>query len=308
MKVVIPDRIDITTQAVERIKQLTATIYDDTPSDEATIIERIKDAEIITANYIDMTSDIIDAATKLKYIVVPAVGYEWVDYKHAATKGIKVINCPTHNSRAVAEHAIALMMATARRVNEASQDLKAGNWRPRNFEGFEVGGKKLGLIGYGNIAKNVESMAKGLGMTVSFVNSKSSAKELDELLSESDVVVLCLSLNPSSNHLLDAERLKRMKSGAILVNVARGSIVDQPALVTALRENKIAGAGLDVFENEPLVGTPTDEIVDLAKLPHVVATPHMAYNTPETASRLGDELLANLKACLDDRPINVVSE
>jgi phosphoglycerate dehydrogenase-like enzyme len=307
LKVVIPDPIDIPSEFLKRIQQLPAETYDDTPSEKEIIIERIKDAEIITANYVDITDDMIDAAPKLKYIIVPAVGYEWVDYKHAATKGIKVINCPTHNSRAVAEHTLGLLLATARRIGESSQDLKAGNWRPRRFQGFEIGGKKLGVIGYGNIAKHIESMAEALGISVAYINSKSSSDEVNRLLTDSDFIILCLSLNSTSKHLLDANRLKLLKSSAVLVNVARGAIIDQPALMTALKEKRIAGAGLDVFENEPLVGSPTQAIIELAKLPNVVATPHIAYNTSETSSRLGQELLANIEACLKDQPTNVVA-
>jgi phosphoglycerate dehydrogenase-like enzyme len=307
MKVVITDKIDIDTEATEKLKQLPATIFEDVPKTDDEIITRAKDAEIITANYVDITPGIIDACPKLKYIIVPAVGYEWVDYKYAASKGIKVINSPTHNSLAVAEHAIALLFATIRNLYPAQTSLQAGKWQSRDFRGIELHGKKVGLIGYGNIGKNIEAMAKGLGMECSYVNSASTSSDIDVLLSSSDVVIVCASLNDATRGLIDARRLSLVKPSAYLVNVARGAIVDQDALMLSLREHKIAGAALDVFADEPLVGEPNGKIVELSKLPNVVATPHIAYNTEETTHRLGEETYANIVACLDGKPQNVVN-
>jgi D-3-phosphoglycerate dehydrogenase len=258
-------------------------------------------------SYIDITPGIIDACPKLKYIIVPAVGYEWVDYKYAASKGIKVINSSTHNSLAVAEHAIALLFAVIRNLYPAQASLQAGKWQSRDFRGIELHGKKVGLIGYGNIGKNIEAMAKGLGMNCSYVNSKSSSDDVDTLLSNSDVVIVCASLNDATRGLLDARRLGLLKQTTYLVNVARGAILDQEALMQALRNNKIAGAALDVFADEPLVGEPNENIVELSKLPNVVATPHIGYNTNETTFRLGEEIYTNIVACLNDEPQNIIN-
>jgi phosphoglycerate dehydrogenase-like enzyme len=307
MNIVITDKIDIDAQATEKIRQLPATVFEDTPKSDEEIIERVKDAEIITANYIDITPKIIDACTKLKYIIVPAVGYEWVDYKYAASKGVRVINSPTHNSLAVAEHAFALLFAVIRNIYPAQSSLQAGTWQSRNFRGIELHGKKLGLVGYGNIGKNIESMAKGLGMDCSYVNSKSTSEDLDTLLSSSDVVILCVPLNDATRGLIDARRLALLKPTAYLVNVARGAIVDQDALLGALRESKIAGAALDVFVDEPLAGVPSEQIVELAKLPNVVATPHIGYNTEETTFRLGEEIYSSIVACVNEQPVNIVN-
>jgi len=307
MKIVVTDKIDINTDATEKLKQLPATVFEDVPKTEEEIIARAKDAEIITANYIDITPKIIDACPKLKYIIVPAVGYEWVDYKYAASKGIKVINSPTHNSPAVAEHAIALMFAAVRHLYPAQASLQAGKWQNRDFRGIELHGKKLGLIGYGRIGKNIEGMAAGLGMDCSYVNSKSTPGDVDALLCNSDVVAVCVALNDATRGLLDARRLGLLKPTAYLVNVARGAIIDQAALLQLLRDNKIAGAGLDVFADEPLVGEPDEAIVELAKLPNVAATSHIAYNTQETTLRLGEEIYANVVACLNGQLQNVVN-
>lgn len=307
MKIVFTDFIDIPADQKRRFIDMGVTIYDDVPADEAAIIRRIKGAEIITANYTAITSKIIDAAPHLKYIIVPAVGYDWVDCKYAATKGIKVINCPAYNARAVAEHAMALLFATARRICEANTLLRAGEWQPAKLRGFELSGKKLGIVGYGNIGKHIEALGKGLGMDTQFVNSTSTADQLDTLLASSDVVILCLPLTEKTNHLLDTRRLALLKPDAVLINVARGEIVDQSALIAALKDGSIKAAGLDVFINEPLIGSPSNEIITIANMPNVVATPHMAYNTVESSERLGETLLKNIVACLRGEPINIVN-
>lgn len=144
-------------------------------------------------------------------------------------------------------------------------------------------------------------------MSVSYANSKTSSIELDQLISENDFVCINVPLTDQTKHLIDERRLRLMKKTAFLINVARGAIIDQQALITILRERCIAGAALDVFENEPLIGKSTQEITTLANLPNVIATPHIAYNTQETSVRLGEELFANIKACIAGRPQNVVN-
>ena len=308
MNITFPDHIDLDEASRQKFQAMGVRMYDDTPNDEAVIIERIKDAEAITANFIDITRKAIDAAPNLKYIISPAVGYEWIDYKYAASKGIKVLNCPTQNAEAVAEHAVALMLAVAHRITEAVLDLQRGNWSQQRLVGVELSHKKLGLVGYGKVGKLIEQkVSGGLGMHVSYVNSSSSPTQLDALLQESDVVCLCLSLNEASKGMIDERRLKLLKKEAILVNVARGAIVDQVALVTSLKKGAIRGAGLDVFLDEPFTGGAPDSIVEIATLPNVVATPHIAYNTEETMQRLGQELLTDIESCLRQQPINVVN-
>jgi len=307
MNIVITDKIDINDEATEKLRNLPVTLFEDVPKTEEEIIDRVKDAEILTANYIDITPKIIDACTNLKYIIVPAVGYEWVDYKYAESKGIKVINSPTHNSLAVAEHAIALLFASTRHITSAQESLKSGLWKSRDFMGIELKGKKLGLIGYGNIGKNIEMIAKGIGMDCSYINSKSSAEELDEILSNSDVVIVCVSLNESTRGMLNKRRLNLLKPSAFIINVSRGAVIDQTALIDILKSGKIAGAGLDVFENEPLVGIPDEQITTIANLPNVIATPHIAYNTNETMDRLGEEIYSNIVACINGQPVNVIN-
>ena len=307
MKIVFPDRIDLDDKAVDRFKQLDVEMYDDTPGNEDVIIERIKDAEIITANFINITKRIIDSSPKLKYIIASATGYEWIDYEYAKTKGIKVLNCPTQNVEAVAEHAVALMLAVAHRIVEANSDLANGNWSQQDLPGIEITNKKLGLVGYGRVGKLIEKKVSGFSMKISHVNSKSSPEELDELLRSSDIVCLCLPLNKETKDLIDKRRVNLLTEDVILVNVARGALVDQDALYEALQNRNIRGAGLDVYRNEPFTGKPIDSIVEIAKLPNVVATPHMAFNTHETTERLGAELYENVQSCINSNPNNVVN-
>jgi D-3-phosphoglycerate dehydrogenase len=307
MKIILPDKINISDHYKDEVRALGAEVFDDLP-DESELKDRIKGAEVITASYIDITPSIIDAAPNLKYIIVPAVGYEWVDAEYAASKGITTLNCPTFNSQAVAEHAISLLMAVNRNLITAVDGIRAGKWKSQTMVGYELEGKKLGLIGYGNVGTRIEKIATALGMNVSHVNSKSTAEEVDRLLSDSDFVAICAPLNGSTHNLVDQRRLSLLKPTAVLVNVGRGAVVDQDALIAMLRAKKIRGAGLDVFDGEPLTGTPNDTIVEMAKLPNVIATPHTAYNTEEINDKQGAEILANLKSCIEGKPINVVRQ
>jgi D-3-phosphoglycerate dehydrogenase len=305
MKIVLPDKINISDTYKDQIRKLGAEVFDDLP-DETELMNRIKDAEVITASYVDITPNVIDAAPNLKYIVVPAVGYEWVDVEYAASKGITTLNCPTFNSQAVAEHAMSLLMAVNRNLLVGTDELRAGKWNPQTLVGYELEGKQLGLIGYGNVGTRIEKIASAFGMVVSHANSKSTPEDVDRLITSSDFIIICAPLTDSTRNLVDERRLSLLKPTAVLVNVGRGAIIDQNALIETLKAKKIRGAGLDVFDSEPLTGEPSETIIEIAKLPSVVATPHIAYNTEEINDKQGAEILANLKSCLEGAPINVV--
>ncbi len=307
MKIVFPDRIDFDAASLAKIKKLGIQTYDDTPIDEAVLINRIHDADIITVNFIDLPRNVIDAAPNLKYIISSAVGYNTIDFRYAASKNIKVLNCPTQNAEAVAEHAIALMFAVSRRITEANTDLRKGGWHGLDMVGDELSNKRLGLIGYGRVGKLIEQKVSGFPMQVKIVNSASTAEDIDNLLLTSDIVCLCTALNEETRHLIDRRRLNLMPRSAILINVSRGAVVDQEALLDVLKRGTVRGAGIDVFEDEPASGDVPADILQLAQLPSVVATPHIAYNTVETIKRLGEELFKNIDSCLGGEPINVVN-
>lgn len=309
MKIVIPDLIwGIPSKYWDELRSIGAEVYDDYPQNREILLERIKDAEVMTINYFDGDKELIDSLPNLKYIISPAVGYDWIDAEYAKSKGVRVLNCPTFVPLAVAEHAMALLLTLAKRIPEAQSDMKNGLWAPNDYVAFELSGKKLGLVGYGNIGKHLEKMASGFGMSVEHVNSQSTASELDDLLATSDVVCLCLPLNEKTMGLIDGRRLGLLKKTAYLINVARGAIIDQGALLECLQNNTFAGAGLDVFDGEPgSSGEISEQIRSIIALPNVVATPHSAFNTPQSLDRLGAEIVANIKSCVANSPINQVN-
>jgi phosphoglycerate dehydrogenase-like enzyme len=308
MKIVLPDHIDLLETDRATLQRLgEVTIYDDIVDDEAVLIDRIQGAELITAAWMHLSDRAIRSSPHLRYIVLPAVGYDTVDLEAATAVGITVCNCPTHNASAVAEYTIALIFAVTRRLLEANAFLKSGNWNSERFKGIELKGKKLGLIGYGGIGKQVAARATALGMEVNHATSRTPAEDLDQLIAHSDILSLHLPLNPHTQHLIDARRLSLMQPSAYLINTARGAIVDQPALLSALKQKRIAGAALDVFEHEPIAGTSSPEIMEFVRLDNVVATPHIAYNTHEMMVKLGKELIETIAACLQGKPINVVN-
>lgn len=306
MTIVIADQIEFDSATLDVLSSMGARVHDDTPNDEDELIRRIEGADIVVVNFVKMNARVMDACPKLRYVISAAAGYDSIDTEHAVKRGITVLNCPTQNVQAVAEHAMALMFAVSRRIVEASCDLQSGGWHGLALTGTELGGKRLGLIGYGRIGKLIETRVSGLAMTVLHVNSTSSSEEVDEVIRWAEVVCLCTALRAETQQLIDDRRLGLMSKSAILINVARGPVVDQTALYAVLRAGKIRGAGLDVFEDEPTGGVAAGDIVRLAKLPNVVATPHIAYNTQETVKRLGEELTLNLKSCLTGTPQNVV--
>lgn len=308
MKVVIPDLITLSKEDRKKLESIPGIkIYDDVINDPKVIRQRIKDAEIVTANFIDLTGEIIQSCSSLKYIISPAKGYEWIDVKSATAKGIKVLNCPTFNAQAVAEHAIALMFAVKRKIVQANSSILTGEYNPKRFAGSEIQGKRLVTIGHGQIGKRILKMAKGLGMTTDFADSKTKSSELDKLISSADVLVLCLPLNDKTRGIINKSRLSLLKKDSILINVARGLVIDQKNLYKVLKKKMIAGAGIDTFANDSNISKVTKGILSFAKLPNVLATPHMAWNTEETSERLGRELIENINSCLRGKPINVVN-
>lgn len=188
MKIIIPDKINLDKSSRLKLESMPdITIYDDVVNDPKTIIDRIKDAEVVTANYIDLTGEIIRSSPNLKYIISPAVGYDWIDSKIASERGIKILNCPTYNTQAVAEHAIALMFAVSRQIVKANNSILNGRFDSMAYPGTEVGGKTLVCLGNGNIGSKILRMASGLGMVTDYIDSKTSPKEFDAKLSKADI-------------------------------------------------------------------------------------------------------------------------
>ncbi|WP_054839494.1 NAD(P)-dependent oxidoreductase [Thermococcus sp. JCM 11816] len=279
-------------------------VYEEYP-DEDRLVELVKDVDaIIVRSKPKVTRKVIEAAPKLKVIGRAGVGLDNIDLKAAEERGgIKVVNSPGASSRSVAELAIGLIFAVARKIAFADRKMREGVWAKKQCMGIELEGKTIGVVGFGRIGYQVAKIANALGMKVLLYDpypNEERAKEvggkfadLETLLKESDVVTLHVPLVDATYHLINEERLKLMKPTAILINAARGAVVDTEALVKALQEGWIAGAGLDVFEEEPL---PADH--PLTKLDNVVLTPHIGASTVEAQMRAGVEVAEKIVEAL----------
>jgi glyoxylate reductase len=239
---------------------------------------------------------LVDAAPGLKIVATVAVGYDNIDVKAVRERGVIVTNTPDVLTEATAEFTWALILGVARRVGEADRLVRAGGWKGWSLDfmlGTELRGKQLGIIGAGRIGKAVAAKAPAFGMTPVFAKHDMS---LDELLVSSDVISIHAASTPQNRHLINRKTLIRMKRSAILVNTARGALVDEEALVWALDERLIAGVALDVFEREPAVhpGFLTHE--------NVLLTPHLGSATRETRTAMAGLAVRNVLAVLSGQP------
>jgi len=299
--------------ALERLRRIgEVRMYDSDATDPTVLTDRLRDAEVAVniRGRTRFTADVLQACPKLRLISIWGTGTDNVDLKAAAACGISVTNTPGANAIAVAEHTVALMLAVVKQLAPADQAIRQGDW-PRSLVP-QLRGKRLGTIGTGLIGREVAAMGKGLGLDVvawTFHPDSSLAArlgfryiELEELLRTSDVISLHLRATPDTHHFLDRARLAHVRPGAILVNTARGSLVDEAALVECLREKKLVGAGLDVFETEPLPsGHP------LTTLPNVLLTPHTAGMTPEVIQIGLAMAVENIENFLKGKPTHVVA-
>jgi len=301
------------TPALERLRQLgQVQVYDSDATDPLVLGQRLRDAEIAVniRGRTRFTADVLASCPTLRLISIWGTGTDNVDLKAAAAHGITVTNTPGANAIPVAEHTVALMLAVAKQLVQGDRAIRQGGW-PRNLVP-QLRGKRLGIMGTGLIGREVAAMGKGLGLDVAawtFHPDPSLAEKLgfryvglDELLRTSDVLSIHLRATPDTHHFLSHERLALLKPDAILINTARGSVVDEAALVDSLRDNKIAGAGLDVFETEPLpAGHP------LTTLPNVLLTPHAAGMTPEVIQVGLAMAVENIETFLKGTPTHVVT-
>lgn len=238
---------------------------------------------------------LIDRATNLKVILRGGVGVDNIDADYAKSKGIKVLNTPAASSNAVAELALALMFALARELSKADASMKAGRWDKKLFEGAELAGKTLGVIGYGRIGRTLAAKGRALGMTVLAYDpyvKDDSLVALDDLLKASDYVSLHLPHTNETHHMLSTAQFALLKKGARVIQASRGGTVDEAALYEALVSGHLAGAALDVFTEEP---PKSEALRKLIELPQVVATPHIGAATVEAQEKIGDEIVALVK-------------
>ncbi len=272
------------------------------------LLEKIREVDaLVTMLSERIDEEVFDAAPRLRIVANYAVGYDNIDVKEATKRGIYVTNTPDVLTNATADFTWTLLLATARRLVEADKFVRSGEWEekgvawhPLMFLGHDVYGKTIGIVGFGRIGRAIARRARGFGMKILYTarSRKSGAekelgaefKPLEELLGESDFVVLAVPLTRETCHMINEKRLKLMKPTAILVNIARGKVVDTEALVKALKEGWIAAAGLDVFEEEPYYHE------ELFKLKNVVLAPHIGSATYGARECMAELVARNLIA------------
>ncbi len=293
MKILVCDKTEKEYIEQMRAAGLTVDVRDDITPEELPNVLPAYDGMIVRSRT-KVRQPLIDVCPNLKVIVRGGVGLDTIDHEYAKSKGIAVMNTPLASSASVAELAIGYMFALARSMYKATSTMKAEKWDKKSFEGDEIGGKTLGLIGVGNIGKETAKRAIALGMTVvaydPYVKSVDGIQmvTLDELLAQADYISLHLPKTKESAGMISTEQFGKMKNGVRIVNCARGGIVDENALYEALTSGKVAGAALDVFAEEP----PTDW--KLLKLDNVIGSPHIGAATKEAQARVGAEVAAKL--------------
>ena len=302
-RILISDKLG--TAGLERLDQTADASYDMKPGlskEELLAILPAYDALIIRSGT-KADADVVAAGTNLRVIGRAGIGVDNVDVEAASRRGIIVMNTPTANSIATAEQTMALMLAVTRHTAPAHASLAAGEWRRSDFVGTELYGKTLGVIGFGRIGRLVTQRAQAFGMNVlaydPFVSEAVGREmgvilvDLDELLAQSDYITLHTALTTETRGMINAETIAQMKEGAILVNVARGKLVDEAALAEGLQNGKLRAAALDVFVNEPPTGSP------LLGLPNVLHTPHLGASSKEAqrevATQIVDQVLDALR-------------
>jgi D-3-phosphoglycerate dehydrogenase len=287
-------------------------LYRDRPRDDAEKLRRLADATVLinSRSAVKWPGELLRQLPQLRFITVVGIGTDSIDLQAARELGIVVSNIPGRTANIVAEHALALMLATARKLADQTAELRAGRWT--NLDLMYLGGKTLGVVGTGAIGSRMIQLGRAIGMRIIAWTFRASAEravqlgvdfvELDELLRQSDVVSLHVKLTPESRGLIGRREFSLMRPGSILVNTARGALVDTRALVEALHSGHLGGAGLDVFDTEPL--PPAHPILTCK---HVVLTPHNADQTPEGFDILNGGAVDNVIAFLENRSQNVVT-
>ncbi len=277
---------------------------------------RIAHAEVIITNKAGLGYAEIEAARHVRLIVTAATGYNHIDLDAARAHHITVCNIVDYSTPAVVQHCVALMTAMATRWYRYSRDVRDGAWsRSVQFcllehPIVELAGKTLGIVGYGKLGQGMATVARALGMQVKLAarpgttNCPPDRLPLAALLPQADVLSLHCPLTPETRNLIDAKALRRMKRSAFLINTARGGIVDEPALATALRQGQIAAAAIDVLSTEP---PPADHPLLARDIPNLIITPHTAWASLETRQRLVDEIARVIEAWKQGQPFNVVS-
>lgn len=279
-----------------------------------------------------MNKILLDKMPNLKFIATMSTGVDHIDLNECKNRGIVVSNVPTYGETIVAEHTFALLLSISRRLPESIERVKKGNFMPGGLTGFELRGKTIGIIGVGSIGTNVIRIAKGFGMNVILykrtpdyaLEKEFGCKfvELPVLYQQSDVITLHIPYTKETHHYINEDAFSQMKDGVIILNTARGALIDSTALLKALESGKVKAAGLDVLEEEPLLEEEKDllsqdfgkeELMSvlqdhmLVNHPNVVITPHNAFNSQEALHKITETTHENLSAFMNNTPLNVIS-
>jgi len=280
-------------------------------------LNNIKDVDVISGFTSSIISkELIDLLPNLKLIVTRSTGFDHIDVAYANSKGIKVCNVPAYGSETVAEFTFALLLTLSRKIREATSSVKENQdfSIPTNVQGFDLDKKTIGVLGTGKIGKNVIHIARGFNMNVlaydlypdlEFAKINNFIyKTLGDVLAQSDIVTLHAPYTKENHHLINKENISLLKKGSYLINTARGELVETEALVSALKDGILAGAGLDVVEGERELKK--GDLAPMLEIPNVVITPHVAFDTIEAELRIMQTTVDNIKSFVSGNPINIL--
>ncbi len=278
--------------------KITAEHYD---HDE--LKEKVKDFDILVVrSATKATREIIEAGSKLKIIGRAGMGLDNIDLDAAKEKGIEVLNTPGQNSLSVAELVVGMILSLNRHIVRGTKGISEGKWEKKQLKGIELTDKTLGIVGFGNIGKHLANLVRGFNAKVKVFDvyeiDQNTKKEynieqvsFEEILKESDIISLHIPHNEKTHHIISDTEFEKMKDNSLLINCARGGVVNEKALLKALKENMIAGAGLDVYEDEP---AQADFYKELFNLDNVVGTPHVGATTKEAQQRVGINMVERI--------------
>lgn len=293
------------------------TVYDRTSYVESPLIaERISNAEIVITNKTPISRTTIDKCPNIRLIAVLATGYNVVDYNYAAEKGIPVVNVPTYGTASVSQFSIALLLEICHHIGHHDKTVHEGKWAENadwcywDYPLIELEGKTMGIIGFGRIGQAEGRIAKALGMNVIAYDLYPNESgrviadyvTLDELFANSDVISLHCNLTPENTEMINRNNIAKMKDGVILLNNARGQLVNEADLADALASRKVAAAGLDVVSTEPIKADNP-----LLSVPNCIITPHISWAPKESRSRIMDSTVENIRAFLAGKPVHVIN-
>lgn len=287
--------------------RIEVTLWDTRSEDPAELIRRSQEADAVVLSNFPYRRAVLEHCPQLKYINVAFTGVDHVDLDYCRERGILVSNCTGYSTVAVADLVFGLVLSLARNIPQCDEAVRHSGTKA-GLVGFELEGKTFGVVGLGAIGSRVAAIAQAFGCRVLGYNRSEKhlpgveQVDLDTLLEQSDIVSLHVPATAETHHLMNGARIAKLKPTALLINTARGSVVDSAALADALHSGRLAGAGIDVFETEP----PIEPQHPLLTAPHVLATPHAAFATAQSMEKRAVLVCENLRAWLDGAPIHLV--